>query len=88
MHTEKDFSAQAVLTAVDPAKSDLATVGADELLTKEKLAPRLHVGIRTIENWQRRGVLPYIKIGKIVLFVWSDVVEAVKKFRICRKTTK
>lgn len=60
----------------------------NEMLTKEKVAERLSVGIRTIENWQRRGVLPYVKVGKILIFIWGDVVEALKKFRVCRKTCK
>jgi hypothetical protein len=65
-----------------------AAAGLDEILTKKGLAPRLHVTIRTIENWQRRGVLPYVKIGKVVLFVWADVLEALKNFRVSRRTCK
>jgi hypothetical protein len=62
--------------------------GLDEVLTKKKLAERLHVTVRTIENWQRRGVLQYVKIGKIVLFVWGDVLESLRNFRVSRRTCK
>jgi hypothetical protein len=62
--------------------------GLDEVLTKKKLAERLHVTIRTLENWQRRGVLRYVKIGKIVLFIWGDVLESLKEFRVSRRTCK
>jgi hypothetical protein len=60
--------------------------GLDEVLTKKTLAERLHVTIRTIENWQRRGVLDYVKIGKIVIFVWGDVLESLRRFRVSRRT--
>jgi excisionase family DNA binding protein len=60
----------------------------DALLTKKELAARLKVTVRTVENWQRRGVLPYIKIGKVVLFEYSEVLEFLKaNFRVCRRLT-
>ena len=62
--------------------------GLDEVLTKKTLAERLHVTIRTIENWQRRGILQYCKIGKIVLFVWGDVLESLRNFRVSRRTVR
>jgi len=74
------------LQAVEGAQPAAGT-SPDEVLTKKQLAPRLHVTIRTIENWQRRGVLPYVKVGKVVLFVWADVLEALRtNFCIRRKT--
>ncbi len=60
--------------------------GLDEVLTKKALAERLHVTIRTVENWQRRGVLEYVKIGKVVLFVWGDVLASLRNFRVSRRT--
>jgi excisionase family DNA binding protein len=65
--------------AVEKTKSD-------EMLTKKELALRLKMTVRTVENWQRRGILPFVKVGKIVLFHWTDVVEHLKThFRICRR---
>jgi excisionase family DNA binding protein len=43
-------------------------------ITKEEVARRLAKTVRTVENWQRRGYLPFIKVGQSVLFRWSDVV--------------
>lgn len=61
----------------------------DEMVTKKQLAAQLKVTVRTVENWQRRGVLNYIKVGKIVLFHWPDVVEHLKgNFRVCRRTIR
>lgn len=68
-------------------QAEAITKKEDELLTKKALAPRLHVTTRTIENWQKRGVIPYLKIGKVVLFVWADVLAALKtNFGVCRRT--
>jgi excisionase family DNA binding protein len=59
----------------------------DVMLTKAELAERLKLNIRTVENWQRRGILPFVKVGKIVLFHWPDVVEHLTgNFRVCRRT--
>ena len=50
----------------------------DEMLTKHELAAKLKVSVRCIENWQRAGHLPFIKIGSVVLFIWPDVVSHLK----------
>jgi excisionase family DNA binding protein len=54
----------------------------DQLLTKWELAPRLKRSHRTISMWMRQGKLPYFKVGKSVLFRWSDVVEGLAKYRV------
>ena len=59
----------------------------DEFLNKRQLAERLRVKTRTIENWMAAGVVPYIKIRKVVLFTWKDVVDHLRhNYRICRKS--
>lgn len=56
-----------------------ATAGpGDEMLTKHELAAKLKVSVRCIENWQRAGHLPFLKIGSVVLFIWTDVVSHLK----------
>lgn len=58
----------------------------DEMITKKDLALKLKVTIRTIENWQREGFLPYMKISSVVLFHWPEVVEHLKaNFKVCRR---
>ena len=58
------------------AQTNQAThVASDEMLTKEELAPRLKVSVRTIEQWQHDGHLPFLKLGQVVLFYWPDVVK-------------
>lgn len=81
--------------AITPARtgSDAATAASapgnpsDVMLNKRELAERLKVTVRTVENRQQRGVLPYVKIGKVVIFHWPEVVEFLKSnFRVCRRT--
>ena len=55
-------------------------------ITKEEVARRLKKTVRTIENWQARGILPFVKAGRSVLFKWADVESHLQSnFRICRK---
>ena len=58
----------------------------DEMLTKEELAAKLKVTVRCIENWQRAGHLPFLKISSVVLFHWPDVLAHLKaNFQVCRR---
>ncbi len=61
----------------------------DVMLNKRELAARLKLTVRTIENWQRRGILPFVKVGRVVLFHWPEVVDCLKgNFRVCRRATR
>ena len=62
-------------TSNAPAPAPAAQPRQDGMITKRELAERLRVTYRTIENWQRAGHLPFIKISSVVLFHWPDVVE-------------
>ena len=53
-----------------------------DLITKAELARRLHKTPRCIEIWMRRRYIPYLKVGRSVLFQWRDVVIALNRFRI------
>jgi excisionase family DNA binding protein len=54
----------------------------DALLTKRELAPRLNCSVRTVDDWMRKGRLPYIKLGKSVRFRWPDVLAKLAEFRV------
>ena len=47
----------------------------DEMLTKEEVAGRLKVSVRTIENWQHDGHITFLKISNVILFYWPAVVK-------------
>jgi hypothetical protein len=56
-------------------------------LTKHDLALRFKKSVRTIENWQRRGILPFMKCERSVLFKWSEVETHIQRnYSICRIT--
>lgn len=47
---------------------------ADVMLSKKELAPKLGVSVRTIENWQHKRYLPFLKIDNVVIFHWPTVL--------------
>jgi len=54
----------------------------DGLLLKRELAVKIRRSPRTVDLWMRQGKLPYLKIGKTVLFRWPDVLEKLGQFRV------
>lgn len=54
----------------------------DRLDTKRELAVKLRRSPRTVDLWMQQGKLPYLKIGKTVLFRWADVLEKLNSYRV------
>ena len=42
----------------------------------------LPVSRRTLSNWQRRRVIPFYRVGRIILFKRCDIEEALERFRV------
>ena len=54
----------------------------DEVLSKDELAARLKVNVRTIERWLRDGDLPHFYVRTAVRFHWPEVLALLKgKYR-------
>jgi excisionase family DNA binding protein len=54
-------------------------------ITKKEVARRVKKTERTVEYWMLRGILPFVKCGKSVLFNWADVVRHLNEhFGVCR----
>jgi excisionase family DNA binding protein len=50
---------------------------------KKEMAEHFKISVRTTDNWMKRGLLPYIRIGKNVRFKLSDVEESlIRCFKI------
>jgi excisionase family DNA binding protein len=54
----------------------------DGLLNKHGLAPKLHISVRTVDDWMKRGWIPYIKLGKTVRFKLEDVLAKLNAHRV------
>jgi len=66
-------------------KTDNATQAqqACKLVAKPRLAHRYTVSPRTIDNWMKNGVLPFIKIGKkFIRFDPDECDAAIARFKI------
>lgn len=44
-----------------------------EYLSKDELAQKVDVTVRTIESWMKHRLVPYEKIGRTVRFCWPVV---------------
>jgi len=61
----------------------------EEYITKDEVARRLKKTARTIENWQRKGFIPFMKVGTSVIYRWSDIEAHMhRNFRVCRLTRR
>ena len=54
----------------------------EPFITRPEVARRLNKKVRTVDNWTKRGILPYYKIGRSVSFKWSEIEAALA--RSCR----
>jgi excisionase family DNA binding protein len=52
------------------------------LHTKREAALYFKIGARTLDDWMKKGKLPYVKIGKLVRFRQSDLDRTLEKFLI------
>jgi len=62
-----------------PAQPAFDHKNQDEMLTKQEMAARFKVSVRTIENWLNDGFLPRIRITRVVRFYWPEVVAHLLK---------
>ena len=47
---------------------------ANDVLTQDQLAARLHLSVRTLERMRQEGSGPrFSKLGKKILYRWADV---------------
>jgi predicted DNA-binding transcriptional regulator AlpA len=54
----------------------------DEILDKRETAKRIRKSVRTVDAWMKARKLPYIKVGRAVLFRWSAILERLDSFRV------
>lgn len=59
--------------------------GPEGFIKKGEVARRLQKQVRTVDNWMKRGLLPYYKINRSVSFRWSEVEEHLRDTCLVRR---
>ena len=62
-----------IMTQNPPATTAGQGQVTEPFIDKPEVARRLNKEVRTIDNWMKRGILPYYKISRSVSFKWSEV---------------
>lgn len=62
-----------VLTAGDRQLVNQPQAVPEAFIGKPEVASRLQKTLRSVDNWMQLGILPYYKVGRSVLFKWSEV---------------
>jgi len=76
-------SASPTAPAQDTLPSEALT---QRLLTKAEVAAYAQCTPRCVDNWMKRGFLPYFKIGRVVRFKLADVEASLDgHFRVARR---
>ena len=60
--------------SVDNARSE-GPPPVEGFIDKPEVARRLNKSVRTVDSWMRKGILPYYKPDRRVMFRWSDVEQ-------------
>jgi len=51
-----------------------------KLFRQKELAEALHVSERCVRNWQERRIIPFVKIGRVVLFDIEKVMSSLERY--------
>jgi hypothetical protein len=53
----------------------------EKLIREGKCADVLSVSPRTLRYWRRRRIIPFLKVGALVMYDLDDVLHALKTFK-------
>jgi hypothetical protein len=82
--TAPSCPALAPLLPVRDQCSGNAANAQEGFITQREVARRFNKSIRTIQNWMRLGMIPYIKCGRSALFQWRDIQHHLQaNYRVC-----
>jgi excisionase family DNA binding protein len=70
------------MNAYQQQQQAVASPVVEPFITRPEVARRLNKTVRTVDNWMKRGILPYYKIGRSVSFRWVEIETALA--RTCR----
>jgi hypothetical protein len=87
MNAPKNIGPESVRTfGVEPVSHEPAAPSPEPYIDKIEVARRLGRTVRCVDNWMKRGLIPFFKIGRTVAFKWNDVETHLSKtHRVCRR---
>ncbi len=50
-----------------------------ELITEAELCKKLHRSKVTLNDWRKKGLLPFYRIARKIYYDWNEVLAALKK---------
>jgi len=53
----------------------------EKLIREKKCADALSVSVRTLRYWRRRKIIPFFKVGALVMYDLSEVLQALKTYK-------
>ena len=72
--------------AIRPAAPAAPVAPVESFIDKAEVGKRLAMKPRTIDDWMKRGLLPFYKMGRAVRFKWSEVEAHLSaNCRVCRR---
>jgi excisionase family DNA binding protein len=54
----------------------------NSLLDKIQTAERLNISLRTLDNRIKAGAIPFVRLGKLVRFIPSDIEKFIEAHKI------
>jgi excisionase family DNA binding protein len=53
--------------------------------SKKQIADHFGIGLRTVTDWMRRRIIPFVKVGHVVRFSLADCEGAIRKYQVKSK---
>jgi hypothetical protein len=52
-----------------------------KLVREKECADAISVSVRTLRYWRRRRIIPFFKVGALVMYSLDDVLQALKTYK-------
>ena len=60
----------------------MQATSSDNLLDKVETAERLRISLRNLDNRIKAGTIPFVRLGKLVRFIPSDIEKFIEAHKI------
>lgn len=75
-----------MLNTIRDGQSGQPVTPAEGFIDKREVARRLKKTVRCLDNWMRDGRVVYYRVGRSVLFKWSEIeAHLAQNYRVCRR---